>query len=319
MLGKYDIVVSTKKVTYKLEVKRNITIIQGDSATGKSTLIDLISQYNRLGASSGVSVVCEKECIAVLGLDGQSDIRNSSERIFFLDENNSFIYTKEFAQIVSGSDNYFVIIARDSLPQLAYSIDEIYGMREDRKSQKYIEARHIYNEIYNLYDSAYSEDRFAPELVITEDSNSGYDFFSEIYKNMCISANGKSNISILSRKKEFADKKILIIVDGAAFGSDINELLRSTLDREVYVYAPESFEYLVLLSKIVPVNQEMLEHTYDYADSKYYLSWERFYTEILKNNSSGTIYQYTKRNLNKTYLTQGNIKKIKENMPKAIL
>ena len=136
---------------------------------------------------------------------------------------------------------------------------------------------------------------------------------------MCISANGKSNISILSRKKEFADKKILIIVDGAAFGSDINELLRSTLDREVYVYAPESFEYLVLLSKIVPVNQEMLEHTYDYADSKYYLSWERFYTELLKNNSSGTIYQYTKRNLNKTYLTQGNIKKIKENMPKAIL
>ena len=88
---------------------------------------------------------------------------------------------------------------------------------------------------------------------------------------------------------------------------------------KVYVYAPESFEYLVLLSKIVPVNQEMLEHTYDYADSKCYLSWERFYTELLKNNSSGTIYQYTKRNLNKTYLTQGNIKKIKENMPKAIL
>ena len=58
MVGKYKIEVSNNRVTFFLEVKRNITIIQGDSGTGKTTLIRLLSDYNRLGPSSGVSVKC---------------------------------------------------------------------------------------------------------------------------------------------------------------------------------------------------------------------------------------------------------------------
>ena len=72
--------------------------------------------------------------------------------IIFLDENNSFIKTHEFARIVNESDNYFVIICRDALPQLPYSIEEIYGMRTDKESQKYIEPRKTYNELYNIYN-----------------------------------------------------------------------------------------------------------------------------------------------------------------------
>ena len=49
MNGKYTIEVSNKKVTYRLEIKRNITIIQGDSGTGKTTLFRMINEYNRYG------------------------------------------------------------------------------------------------------------------------------------------------------------------------------------------------------------------------------------------------------------------------------
>ena len=38
MKGKYSIIVENKKIRYDFEVKRNITIIKGDSATRKPTL-----------------------------------------------------------------------------------------------------------------------------------------------------------------------------------------------------------------------------------------------------------------------------------------
>ena len=45
MKGNIKVVVSTKKLRYELNLRRNITIIQGDSATGKTTLIQIINDY----------------------------------------------------------------------------------------------------------------------------------------------------------------------------------------------------------------------------------------------------------------------------------
>ena len=45
MTGKYDIEIYNKRVHYHLTVKRNITVIQGDSATGKTELLRMISDY----------------------------------------------------------------------------------------------------------------------------------------------------------------------------------------------------------------------------------------------------------------------------------
>ena len=40
---------------------------------------------------------------------------------------------KEFTRMVKGSDNYFVLVTRDSLEYLPYSIEEIYGMRQSER------------------------------------------------------------------------------------------------------------------------------------------------------------------------------------------
>ena len=45
MKGKHRVVVSTKRLKYDFELRRNLTIIRGDSATGKTTLIDMIQDY----------------------------------------------------------------------------------------------------------------------------------------------------------------------------------------------------------------------------------------------------------------------------------
>lgn len=50
MKGKYHIVVQNNRLRYELDVKRNITIIRGDSATGKTTLLNMIqSAYEIYG------------------------------------------------------------------------------------------------------------------------------------------------------------------------------------------------------------------------------------------------------------------------------
>lgn len=64
MKGSYRIQVSTKKVKYDFTVHRNITVIQGDSGTGKTTLISLIQRFNR-SEVSGVTLKCDKKCRVV--------------------------------------------------------------------------------------------------------------------------------------------------------------------------------------------------------------------------------------------------------------
>ena len=115
MTGRYRIIVQNRRLHYALEIKRNITIIQGDSATGKTTLIDMLRQYMNLQESSGIHVDCAKPCRILEGPDWELILKNLSGYIIFIDEGNSFITSQRFAEMVKGSDNYFVLITRESL------------------------------------------------------------------------------------------------------------------------------------------------------------------------------------------------------------
>lgn len=126
MKGKHRIVVKNNRLHYEFEIKRNITIIQGDSATGKTTLINMLRQAENLGESSGIDVISDVPCRILEGKNWKIILENSSGNIFFIDEENSFINTEEFASMVKESDNYFVLITRENLYNLPYSVDEIY-------------------------------------------------------------------------------------------------------------------------------------------------------------------------------------------------
>ena len=49
MKGIHKVVVGTKYLKYEFELRRNLTIIRGDSATGKTTLVDMIRIRDRAG------------------------------------------------------------------------------------------------------------------------------------------------------------------------------------------------------------------------------------------------------------------------------
>jgi len=53
MKGKYRIVIQNKRIRYEFAVRRNLTIIRGDSATGKTALVDMVREYSEDGAAFG--------------------------------------------------------------------------------------------------------------------------------------------------------------------------------------------------------------------------------------------------------------------------
>lgn len=310
MKGKHRIVVKNNRLHYEFEIKRNITIIQGDSATGKTTLINMLRQAENLGESSGIDVISDVPCKILEGSNWKIILENSAGNIFFTDEESSFVNTEEFASMIRESDNYFVLITRENLYNLPYSVDEIYGLHE---SGKYNDTRKVYQQMYHIYSI---EEKFPiePEKIIVEDSNSGYEFFKNISaeKNIaCLSAGGKSNIFSLLKKQ--SSEEICVIADGAAIGSEMNRLYKETLKKKnIHLYLPESFEWLILSSGLISDKdiKTMLEEPENYIDSTEYFSWERFFTKLLVTRTEKTCLKYSKSKLNSNYLHEKNKERI---------
>lgn len=303
MKGMYHVIVRTNKLHYEFDIKRKITIIQGDSATGKTTLIGLLSLRARLGDSSGVQVMCKKKIMYLTGPEWKMLIENTNDYMMFLDEEEPFLKTDEFARAVKHSNHYFIIVSRDTFPNLPYSVEEIYGIRE---SGKYHELKRTYNEFYHIYSKEKLTSKVVPHRLVVEDSNSGYEFFKNVCDENnieCISAGGKSNIERLLKKQTHTST--LVIADGAAIGPEMNVLYGYMQKHpNVKLYLPESFEWLILKSGIIDGArvQEILEHPEDYIESGEYFSWEQFFTVLLTEETKDTFLQYAKEKLNEAYL-----------------
>lgn len=308
MKGKYRITVQNKRIRYDFEIKRNITIIRGDSATGKTALVDMIREYYENGADSGVELKCDKTCVVLEGRNWETILSTVQDSIVFIDEGNEFVSSVDFASAAQRSDNYFVIVAREGLATLPYSVEEIYGIRN---SGKYGSLKRTYNELYHLYGAQEFKTMDAADIVITEDSNAGFQFFQNVCERVgkvCSSANGKSNIfpMLLQQKEE----KILVIADGAAFGAEMEKLMSlAKTDHRFALYLPESFEWLILQSGVVIDGElkEVLQNPEDYIASEEYFSWEQYFSHLLVQKTKDSYLKYSKRTINPAYLHE-NIK-----------
>lgn len=303
MKGIHRVVVYTKRLHYEFELRRNITVIRGDSATGKTTLVDMIQEYVNNPSGSPVELICDKKCYVLSGKLWKEQLSGVKDGIVFIDEGNEFVKSDEFARKIKETDNYYVIISREGLPSLPYSVEEIYGIRT---SGKYGTLKRSYHEFYKIYGTDVLRTEVKPERIITEDSNSGYQFFCEVcseYNLKCDSAGGKSNLFHFLNSG--GDEKTLAIADGAAFGSEIDKVIQLLIRRKnLVLYLPESFEWLILLSDVLGDSKirEILDEPYEYIESREYFSWERFFTRLLTEKSEDTYLAYSKKNLNKAYL-----------------
>lgn len=168
MRGKHRVVVSTKRLRYDFVLRRSLTIIRGDSATGKTTLVDMIQEYVNNPSGSPVELVCDKACYVLSGALWKEQLLGMQDSIVFIDEGNEFVKTDDFAGEIQKTDNYYVIVSRESLSSLPYSVEEIYGIRT---SGKYGTLKQSYHEFYRIYGQDVLKNEVKPEIVITEDSN----------------------------------------------------------------------------------------------------------------------------------------------------
>ena len=180
MKNKHHVVVESKRLKYEFDIKRNITVIQGDSASGKTTLLDLLGTHSRFGKESGISLQSDVPCVVFGGDAGLWKIilEAYQDSIVFIDEDYQFIYSKDFAELVQDSSNYFVLITRQPLYNLPYSVQEIYGIRT---TGKYHYPEQVYHEFYRIYNDS-NEALDKEVLMLVEDSKSGYQFFSKVCK-----------------------------------------------------------------------------------------------------------------------------------------
>ena len=309
MKGIHRVVVQNKRIRYDFELRRNLTVLRGDSATGKTTLIEMIQEFINNGEDSSIELRCDKSCYVLEGATWRGQLSEMKDSIVFIDEGNAFVFSDEFSETIQNTDNYYVIVSREGLPNLPYSVTEIYGIR---MTGRYGGLKQHYNEFYRIYGSASPGEDVYPKTVVTEDSNSGYQFFQKVCGDndiVCVPAGGKSRLLQSTRTIE-SDEKILLIADGAAFGSEMDRVMKFLKGHpNVSLYAPESFEWLILSANHLknPYIREILDNPSKHIESADYFSWERFFSKVLTDETLGTYLQYSKTHLNEAYL-KGNVR-----------
>lgn len=133
MIGSFLVEIKNADVCYKFTVRRNITVLRGEGATGKTMLYKLVDTFNNAD-SRGISVRVDRGAsIETLNRqrfnDGVLLNHTKQNRIFIIDENSDFVYSNEFAVQAQVSGYYFILINRDKLDQLSCSIHEIYQLQ----------------------------------------------------------------------------------------------------------------------------------------------------------------------------------------------
>ena len=182
----------------------------------------------------------------------------------------------------------------------------------------------IGNRMFCKQQRIYKSDNISENVmvsnIITEDSKTGYEFYNEyaISHNMiCEHADGKTNVSKRIINKSNSDVT-LIVVDGAAYGSEMNNTMILINSIPGYIlFTPESFEWLLLNSNILnkPYILDILKEPYNYIESSEFFSWENYFTELLnKATRESEVVPYSKGN-NKSirmFTTEKKMKKIIE-------
>jgi hypothetical protein len=313
MKGKHIVTVRNRRVQFTLELERNITVIRGDSATGKTTLVGMLRDYEAQGEQSGVSLTCDRRCGVLTDRDWEQRLPLFQDSILFVDEGNAFVSSEGFAKAIRGSSNYYVLITRENLHQLPYSVDAILELRVTTSRM-----RRTYSKTYPYYKVLPFpvEELARMTRILTEDKKSGFQMFDHIghlYGTQCESARGKS--SIFATLQENHQGRTLVVADGAAFGADMENVyqLMQLYPGHIVLYLPESFEWLILKAGVIPGADidNILKNPADYIESAQYFSWEQYFTELLIRLSSVRDYmRYSKEKLLPFYLQEENVQKI---------
>ena len=266
------------KIYYNLRLKHNINIILGNSGTGKTTLYELIQNYEYYN-NNNIKIYNNGDSSRVkvhaLNKMNYDTLYKYKDTLIILDEESDFMCSQEFAsQVKSNPSNCYILIYRDlsSLSNLPINKDAIY---EIENNGMYHYLRPCYSKkCYSLCNFTSINDI---QAIKTEDSGSGYILYQELYKPIKTKSYcGNGNL------KNLTCKESLIVVDGAACGSYIPVIMNLAITNLIYM--TESLEFILLHSLCFKkyITSELI-YTYRYIDCALFISYEQYYTYLLNN------------------------------------
>lgn len=263
MQARTVIVKYNKKLEFVLTIKSKVTILRGDSATGKTTLIDNVGINRKNLNNKGIVVYNPRSNVDVMTFARSLD-RNT---IVFFDEDAVKLLVKDkILNKLWHMPLYFIFATRKRLYCIDYSYTDCYVMKTKNNLCEALRETRSFGKLPK--DTHY----------VCEDSNSGFQYFSDRLQSV-LTMHGVRNCV------KFANKGTLIL-DGAASGKYIAKLqyLKAKL------YLPPSFEWLLLKHYTGRKASEFLElYTADF------LTMEQFYTSLC---ISGFLpFKYTKSKL----------------------
>jgi hypothetical protein len=203
MKGKHRIVVSTKRQKYEFELRRNLTILRGDSATGKTTLIEMIQDHENDPLGSPVELISDKKCYVLEGALWKEQLAGITDSIVFIDEGNTFVKAEEFAGVIQNTDNYYVMRLMESRKNIVLYLPESFewlilsaGVLKNAAMEKILKNPSEYVESRNYF----SWERFFTALLIEETKGTYLAYFKRNLNPVYLNESIKT--AILSQMKK---------------------------------------------------------------------------------------------------------------------
>lgn len=331
MLGTYRVSVLVDKVIrYEFTLKRQFTIVCGDSGTGKTVLRDFIQMHFTEKDNDRVKIVITPEFNArsvpvaraitedLLSVresgdthdDGSYKLKWSKKprnKIIFVDEDYAYLRGIGFAAATNYTDAYYVVLARDTrvAEYLNNSVWDFIHFKEVGNETIVNKAFKMYNE-YNGIIGNYDE-------VLHEDSTTGKEICAKALSEVVESVYG--NINIVQNVEERPRSTILMIADGANFSNILSEIIDTSEEclNTVYLLLPESTEYVLLHNKLFSTDSNVIDSINNPSlacDTTKYISYERMYEDIITLahiNSPNKIPEYEKKKDLEAYKTESFI------------
>ena len=281
-------------INYKIEFNNKITIIQGDSGTGKSKLVDSIIRFR----TEKTSKIFTSNHIDIRLLNNETDweheVSNKSNKLFIVDEDADFVTSYKFAKLVNNSDNYFIIICRTPLKGLNYSYKDIFELRYSGKYNESIRK-------YKNYEGCSLDTNC--QAILVEDSKSGFEFYKYHLGGNVRSLHGKAKVAqeLVNVKLECYER-IGLILDGAAIGSEMGDLdyiIKKGMYAKLSLFLPESVEEFIVNSNIL--NFEGVKREIKATGANKYTGKEEMYYKILSSETKDTPAHYKKNILSTCY------------------
>lgn len=305
--------VNNKRFKCNFTLRDKVTVITGNSGTGKSVLAQKLYQhFEDVIISDDYSIVLMDTSMFNNWLKKANKFRNDrSLKDYWSNEENlpvvqsiiivdddDVIKSKDFELFFElSNDNYFLFLNRSKIGNIQYDVKDVYEMIQEQE----------YHKLLPVYKCECTNVSAKPDIFLVEDTGSGYVFFSTLLKDKIVVnsaynlstgiVSGKDNIInvLLALNNDYKGKSILLLVDYAAFGNNLKDvvLVSNTYNIQIYFYFRyQSFEYLLLKSNLI---KDMDLCSYLNENILKFKTKENLYTKRLQELTAGKPYEYSKK------------------------